>query len=156
MSRAPSKAPSQRQLRVAEEIRYALAMTLERGQVHDPALASTPVTLTEVRISPDLKNATVFVTPLGGGDASSILEALKRATPFLRHEVAKQVNMKYVPKLSFQPDTSFDEYRHISELLHRPEVLRDIAPGEEGDDEGAGEPDRDQPIRPEGAGDWDD
>jgi ribosome-binding factor A len=91
MTRTPSKAPSQRQLRVAEEIRYALAMAMERGDIHDPVLAATPVTFTEVRVSPDLKNATAFITPLGGGDATEVLKALKRATPFLRHEVARDL-----------------------------------------------------------------
>jgi ribosome-binding factor A len=147
MTRTPSKAPSQRQLRVAEEIRYALAMAMERGDIHDPVLAATPVTFTEVRVSPDLKNATAFITPLGGGDATEVLKALKRATPFLRHEVARKVTMKYVPKLSFQPDTSFDEFRHIDELLHSPEVRRDL--DGKGDGDGG-------LITPEGAGDWDD
>lgn len=139
MSRAPSKAPSQRQLRVAEEIRYALAMTIERGDVHDAVLQQHPLTITQVRVSPDLKNATAFFTPLGGGEATQLLDALKRATPFLRHELARRVNMKFVPRLSFQTDTSFDEYSHIEELLHRPEVLRDTGashtPGNEDDDD---------------------
>lgn len=143
MSRAPSKAPSQRQLRVAEEIRYALAMTMERGDIHDPYLQQHSLTFTEVRVSPDLKNATAFFTPLGGGDAQPMLEALKRATPFLRHEMARKVEMKFVPRLSFQVDTSFDEYSHIDALLHRPDVLRDTG--------------ADQPlISPEDAGDWED
>ncbi len=147
MPRAPSKAPTQRQLRVAEEIRYALAMTMERGDVHDPILAAMPITITLVRVSPDLKNATAFVTPLGGGDATEVLAALKRATPFLRHELARKVTMKYVPNLSFQADTSFDEFSHIDSLLHRPEVQRDIAP------QAAAAKDV---ISPEDAGDWDD
>lgn len=134
MSRAPSKAPSQRQLRVAEEIRYALAMTIERGDVHDAVLQQHPLTITQVRVSPDLKNATAFFTPLGGGEAAPLLDALKRATPFLRHELARRVNMKFVPRLSFQTDTSFDEYSHIEELLHRPEVLRDTGAGYTPDD----------------------
>lgn len=146
MSRAPSKAPTQRQLRVAEEIRYALAMTMERGDVHDPVLAQHPMTFTEVRVSPDLKNATAFFTPLGGGDPQPLLEALKRATPFLRHELARKVEMKFVPRLSFQADTSFDEYSHIDSLLHRPEVVRDL----DGPARSSGL------IEPEDAGDWED
>lgn len=146
MSRAPSKAPTQRQLRVAEEIRYALAMTMERGDVHDPVLAQHPLTFTVVRVSPDLKNATAFFTPLGGGDPKPALEALNRATAFLRHELARKVEMKFVPRLSFQVDTSFDEYSHIDALLHRPEVVRDLD-----------KPSRSSGlIEPEDAGDWED
>ena len=125
----PAKGPSQRQLRVGEELRHALAWILERGELRDPALATTPVTVTEVRVSPDLKNATCFVTPLGGGDADAVkevIDALGRARKFLRHEVVRQVNLKFAPQLHFEHDTSFDTAGHIDELLHRPEVARDL------------------------------
>lgn len=125
----PTKGPSQRQLRVGEEVRHALAWIIERGELRDPALAKTPVTVTEVSVSPDLKNALCYVTPLGGGDAAAVkavIDALERAKKFLRHEVARRVNLKYTPALRFAHDTSFDEAGHIDALLHSPEVLRDL------------------------------
>lgn len=128
MSRGGQKPPSQRQKRVAEEIRHALAMVLERGDLRDPVLAATPITITEVRISPDLRNATSFVTPLGGGDVKPVLEALKRARSFLRHELATRIEMRYVPNLFFEADTSFDTFQRIDTILHDPKVLRDIHP----------------------------
>lgn len=133
----PTKAPSQRQLRVGEELRHALAWILERGELRDPALATTPVTVTEVRVSPDLKNATCFVTPLGGGDAEAVkavVEALGRARKFLRHEVVRKVNLKYAPQLHFQHDTSFDVAGHIDALLHQPDVARDLHHDDEDDE----------------------
>lgn len=126
----PVKGPSQRQLRVGEEVRHALAMILERGDLRDPALVKTPITVTEVRLSPDLKNATCFVTPLGGGDAEAIktvVDALERAKKFLRHEVVQRVNLRFAPTLHFLHDVSFDEAGHIDSLLHSPEVARDLA-----------------------------
>lgn len=132
-----NQAPTQRQLRVNEEIRHALAWVLERGQFRDPVLAGTPITVTEVRCSPDLRNATVFFTPLGGqGDAVALRDALTRAQSYLRHELSRTVEMKYLPRLSFQIDTSFDEYARIDTLLHRPDVMRDTASVDaDGDDE---------------------
>lgn len=135
MKHAPGKAPSQRQRRVGEEIRHTLAWIIERGELRDPALAGVSITVTEVRASPDLKNATAFVTPLGGGDAEPILEALRRAAPFLRHELGGRLRMKYVPRLSFQADTSFDEASHIDALLHSPDVLRDTHADDVADDD---------------------
>lgn len=120
------KPPSQRQLRVGEEIRHALALIFERGDFRDPDLASAHVTVTEVRASPDLKHMTVFVTPLGGGDAAPLLAALKRATPFLRGQVAKVVRTKYAPDLVFRADTTIDEAARIEALFHSPEVQRDL------------------------------
>jgi len=141
MSRArhSAKPPSQRQLRVGEEIRHVLAWMLERGEIHDPGLAGTPVTVTEVRASPDLKNATVFVTPLGGGDARPVLEALRRARPFLRRTVAGRVDLKFVPDLAFEEDTSFARADRIEALLHRPDVRRDIDPHGDAADDAPGE-----------------
>lgn len=120
------KPPSQRQLRVGEEVRHALAQIFERGDFRDPDLASAHVTVTEVRASPDLKHMTVFVTPLGGGDAAPLLAALKRATPFLRGQVAKAVRTKYAPDLVFRADTTIDAAARIEALFHAPEVQRDL------------------------------
>ena len=120
------KPPSQRQLRVGEEIRHALAMIFERGDFRDPDLASAHVTVTEVRASPDLKHMTVFVTPLGGGDAAPLLAALKRTTPYLRGQVAKAVRTKYAPDLVFRADTTVDAAARIEALFHSPEVARDL------------------------------
>ncbi|MFA7429934.1 MAG: 30S ribosome-binding factor RbfA [Rhodospirillaceae bacterium] len=128
MSRGGQKPPSQRQKRVAEEVRHALAMVLERGDLRDPVLSTTPVTITEVRISPDLRNATSFITPLGGGDVRPVLEALKRARFHLRHELAHRVEMRHVPNLFFEADTTFDQVQRINTLLHDPKVLRDTHP----------------------------
>ncbi len=120
------KAPSQRQLRVGEELRHVIANIIERGDIRDPDLAGRAITVTEVRISPDLKNATVFVVPLGGGDCQAILNGLKRAKPFLRHEIARSVDLRAVPNLSFEPDVSFDEASKIDALLRSPQVRRDL------------------------------
>lgn len=114
-----ARAPSQRQLRVGEEIRHALANVFERGELRDPELASVSVTVSEVRISPDLKNATVFVTPLGGDDPNVILEPLGRASPYLRRRVAESVQLRAVPRLKFEADTSYGNAQHIDELLGR-------------------------------------
>ena len=120
------KPPSQRQLRVGEELRHIIANVIERGDIRDPDLIGRAITVTEVRISPDLKNATVFVIPLGGGDVTPILAGLKRAKSFLRHEIARSVDLRAVPNLSFEPDISFDEATRIDALLRSPEVRRDL------------------------------
>ena len=126
MSNKGHKAPSQRQLRVGEELRHIIANIIERGDILDPDLQGRAITVTEVRISPDLKNATVFVVPLGGGEVDGMLKGLKRAAPFLRHEIAHRVDLRAVPNLSFEPDISFDEASKINALLHRPDVRRDL------------------------------
>lgn len=128
MSKGRSKAPTQRQLRVGEELRHALAQVLERGELHDPAVQDTPITVTEVRTSPDLKNATAFVVPLGGDDETTkrVLEGLRRAAPFLRHCLAERVQLRYVPALSFAADTTFDDAGRIDGLLRDPNVARDL------------------------------
>lgn len=126
MSKGEIKTPSQRQLRVGEELRHALAQLLERGEVHDPGLAGTSVTVTEVRISPDLRNATAFIMPLGGAGDAAAVEALMRARGFLRCRLAEMVRLKVMPALSFRLDASFDEADHIEALLRRPEVARDL------------------------------
>ena len=127
MARQPARPPSQRQLRVGEEIRHAIALAFERGELYDPDLAGQTLTVTEVRVSPDLKNATAFVLPLGGVDGAAAVEALNRAAGFIRHWVGQNVRLRHVPRIGFETDTSFDEARRIDEVLHDPKVLRDLA-----------------------------
>ncbi|MEQ8319500.1 MAG: 30S ribosome-binding factor RbfA [Rhodospirillales bacterium] len=126
MSRQPARAPSQRQLRVGEEVRHVIAQALERGEIRDPAVKGVAVTVTEVRVSPDLKNATAFVVPLGGGESKSVVEALNRASGFLRSWVAKHVQLRHVPRITFSADISFDEAARIDSVLRDPHVQRDI------------------------------
>jgi ribosome-binding factor A len=117
MRRREKKPPSQRQLRIGEELRHALAWIVERGDLRDPELGPGRFTVTEVRAAPDLRRATVFVAPLGGGDADPLLDALARARPFLRHRVAKSVTLKYMPDFSFKADDTFDTASRIDQLL---------------------------------------
>lgn len=117
---------SQRQLRVGEELRHALAQVLARGELRDPHLAEVNVTVTEVRVSPDLKNATAFVVPLGGGHLEGTVAALNHAASFLRGQLGHEVRLRFTPRLSFQADHSFDEAAHINEILHHPRVARDV------------------------------
>ena len=118
---------SQRQLRVGEEVRHVLSALFLRGDFRDPVLQAMNFTVTEVRVSPDLRNATVFVTPLGGGDIEASVKALRHAAGFLRGQVAHEINLRFAPNLSFEPDTSFDRAARIDALLHQPEVARDLA-----------------------------
>ena len=118
--------PSQRQLRVGEMIRHALAEMLTRGEIHDDVIAAHVITVPEVRMSPDLKIATVYVMPLGGEDIEPVLAALDRNKRFLRGEIAHAVNLKYAPDLRFRADRSFDEALRIDQLLHSPAVRRDL------------------------------
>jgi ribosome-binding factor A len=121
-----AKAPSQRQLRVGELVRHALAEILSRGEVHDPELAGVTVTVPEVRVTPDLKRATAFVLPLGGGKPERIAAALERNRRFLRGAVARRVDLKFAPELHFRVDTSFEQGARIDALLGSPEVRRDL------------------------------
>jgi ribosome-binding factor A len=121
-----SRGPTQRQLRVAEEIRHVLAGVFGRGEMHDPELAGELITVTEVRIGPDLKHATAFVARLGRSDIDALLPALKRATPFLRGQLAHALRLKFAPELSFEPDHALDYAAKIDRLLHSPEVKRDL------------------------------
>jgi ribosome-binding factor A len=121
-----AKAPTQRQLRVAEEIRHVLAAVFARGEVRDPELNDVLITVTEVRLSPDLKHATAFVTRLGRSDVAQKLPALRRAAPFLRTQIARALRLRYAPEVHFQADTSLDNAMHIDVLLHAPEVARDL------------------------------
>jgi ribosome-binding factor A len=124
--RKPAAGPSQRQLRVAEEIRHVLAGLFERRDFRDPELADAQITVTEVRIGPDLKHAVAFVARLGRSDADTLLPALKRAAPFLRGQVAHALRLKFAPELTFQPDNALDYASNIDRLLHTPEVARDL------------------------------
>jgi ribosome-binding factor A len=117
---------SVRLLRVGEQVRHVLAEILMRGEVHDDVLASHPVSVTEVRMSPDLRHATVFVKPLLGADEAQVLKALRTNTAFLQRSVASRVNTKYAAKLKFLADESFDEGSHIDSLLRSPGVARDL------------------------------
>jgi ribosome-binding factor A len=127
-----ASAPSQRALRVGELIRHALAEIVQRGDIHDPALDGAIVTVPEVRMTPDLKTATVFVVPLGGKGGDEILAAFERNNRYLRGVVSRKVNLRYAPTLKFRLDRSFDEGDRVDALLRRPEVKRDL--GGEGDE----------------------
>ncbi len=118
--------PSQRQQRVAELIRHALAEVLQRGDIQDPVLSSHVVTVPEVRMSPDLKLATAYVMPLGGQDETPVIAALERHKKILRQEVARRVNLKYAPDLRFRRDETFDEAARIDRLLRSDKVQRDL------------------------------
>jgi len=120
------KPPSQRQLRVAEEIRHVLAGLFERRDFRDPELAEAAITVTEVRVSADLKHAVCFVSRLGRSDVDALLPALKRAAPYLRGQVAHALRLKFAPDLSFQPDHALDYAAKIDRLLHQPGVARDL------------------------------
>lgn len=122
---------SVRLLRVGEQVRHALSDILMRGDVHDEVLASHPVSVTEVRMSPDLRHATVFVKPLLGTDEAEVIAALKKNVRYLRGEVSKRVNTKYAAMLKFLPDESFDEGTHIDQLLRSPKVAPDLRDEEE-------------------------
>lgn len=124
---------SVRLLRVGEQVRHALSDVLMRGDVHDETLASHMVSVTEVRMSPDLRHATVFVKPLLGQDEAAVVKALRTNTAYLQSEVARRVNLKYASKLKFITDESFDEGSHIDKLLRDPRVARDL--GDEADAE---------------------
>ena len=115
-----------RLLRVGENVRHAIASVLSRGLINDPVLDKAVVTVSEVRVSPDLRNATVFVMPLGGDDDGSVLQALKQKTAAIRGEISPALSMKYIPKLAFKLDESFDEASHIGKLLRSDKVARDL------------------------------
>jgi ribosome-binding factor A len=122
----PPAGPSQRQLRVGEEIRHVLAGVFGRHEFRDPTLAEADITVTEVRIGPDLKRSTVFIVRLGRTDVAELIPALKRATPYLRGQIAKAMKLRVVPDLSFQPDTALDYAMEINRLMHQPVVAQDL------------------------------
>ena len=108
---------SQRQQRVAEEIRHVLANIIQRGELKDPELMDLSVTVSEVRVSPDLKNATAFIAPLGGGSSEALATAMNRAAPFIRIRLGKELSLKYLPKVIFEADKSFDYAQKIESIL---------------------------------------
>jgi ribosome-binding factor A len=118
--------PSQRQLRVGELVRHKLAEMLARGEIHDDVLASHVVTISEVRMSPDLKLATAYVMPLGGKDIAPVLEALKRHSRYIRGEIAHAVDLRSAPEVRFREDETFEEVSRIDRLLHSSKVRQDV------------------------------
>ncbi|WP_040591767.1 30S ribosome-binding factor RbfA [Mesorhizobium metallidurans] len=129
MPRPTTSGPSQRMLRVGEQVRHALSETLQRGEIIDPLIENAVVSVSEVRMSPDLKIATAFVSPLGAGDAGAVVEALNRHAKFVRGRVSGALRqMKYMPEFRFRLDTSFDNFARINDLLKSPEVARDLGP----------------------------
>jgi len=124
------KGPSQRQLRVGEVLRHTLADILRTNEIRDPDLEGVSVTVTEVRPSPDMRHATVFVEPLGGRNAETVVNALNRHRGFLRGEMGRQITLKFTPELRFVEDTSFAEAERIEGILKSPRVARDLRAGE--------------------------
>jgi ribosome-binding factor A len=128
------RAPTQRALRAGELVRHAIAEILARGEVHDPVIEGHLITVPEVRMSPDLRVATVYIVPLGGVDNTAVLEALDRNKRQLRSEIARRVNLKFAPEIRFRIDERFDEAERIDRLLRTPQVRRDL------DNDDSGEP----------------
>ncbi|MGH6951814.1 MAG: 30S ribosome-binding factor RbfA [Vitreimonas sp.] len=118
--------PSQRQLRAAELVRHALVEIVAREELRDPDLTSASITIGEVRASPDLKHMTAFVSALGPADPQRIADGLTRCAGFLRGRLARAIDLRFTPELHFQPDASYEEARHIDDLLASPEVTRDL------------------------------
>ncbi|MBD8555387.1 30S ribosome-binding factor RbfA [Rhizobium sp. CFBP 8762] len=134
MTKSTSSAPSQRMLRVGEQVRAAVTQVLQRGEVRDPLLEKTVISISEVRMSPDLKIGTAYVTPLGVADHQGVIDALNRNAKFIRGRMGAQLRqMKYMPEVRFRDDTSFDNYKKIDALLRSPEVQRDLAAGTDND-----------------------
>jgi len=124
--REQSAGGSQRQLRVGELIRHELADMLSRGDIHDPVIEAHLITVPEVRMSPDLRLATVYIMPLGGRDEGAVLEALERNKRYVRGVISRRVNLKFAPEIRFRVDQRFDEAERIEKLLRTPEVQRDL------------------------------
>jgi ribosome-binding factor A len=121
-----SQVPSQRQLRVGELVRHAMAEMLTRGEVHDPVIEGHLITVPEVRMTADLRLATIYVMPLGGRDQNDVIAALERNRRYLRGEIARRINLKFAPEIRFRLDERFDEAERIERLLRTPEVQRDL------------------------------
>jgi ribosome-binding factor A len=142
-ARSTLKGPSQRQLRAGELIRHALVAVLHEENLQDAALAGAPVTVTQVRLSPDFRHATVFVEPLGGADAPQAVDALNRYAKFLRGRLSRQIDMKFTPDLKFRHDESFAQAERMARLFDNPKVQADLVPPEDagsepdGTDDGA-------------------
>ncbi|WP_353643383.1 30S ribosome-binding factor RbfA [Mesorhizobium sp. WSM2239] len=127
MPRPQSSGPSQRMLRVGEQVRHALSDLIQRGEVRDDVIEGAVISISEVRMSPDLKIATAFVSPLGAKDDAAVIEALNRNAKFIRGRVSSALRqMKYMPEFRFRRDTSYDNFAKIDELLRSPEVVRDL------------------------------
>ena len=125
--RDQSQGGSQRQLRVGELIRHELADMLSRGEVHDPIIEAHMITVPEVRMSPDLRLATIYVMPLGGRDQKQVLDALDRNKRYVRGEISRRINLKFAPEIRFRIDERFDEAERIEKLLRTPVVQRDLS-----------------------------
>ncbi len=124
-AKAPNNAPSQRMLKVGEMVRHRIAELLARGEVHDDVIAGHVITIPEVRMSPDLRTATVYVMPLGGKDVQVVIKALAKNAGFIRAEVARAINLKFAPQIRFREDESFEEATRIDRLLDSPKVRQD-------------------------------
>ena len=120
--------PSQRQLRVGELIRHALADMFSRGDIHDPVIEGHMITVPEVAMTADLRLATIYVMPLGGRDAKPVIEALERNKKYLRTQIAHRINLKFAPDIRFRFDERFDEAERIEKILRTPQVRRDLEP----------------------------
>ena len=132
MPRPTTSSPSQRMLRVAEQVRHALSETLQRGEIIDPLIENTVISVSEVRMSTDLRVATAFVSPLGAKDADAVVEALNKHAKFVRGRVSGALRqMKFMPEFRFKLDTSFDNFARINDLLKSPEVARDLGPDDQ-------------------------
>ena len=129
-ARRAARGPSQRQLRGGEVVRRVLAEIVARGTIRDPDLVDVTITISEVRVSNDMRHATCFVAPLGGGDATKLAEALTRAKSYIRGQLGKELTFKFLPDLTFLPDLSFDQAEMIERLLHSPKVAQDLAKDE--------------------------
>jgi ribosome-binding factor A len=125
-SNRDTKGPSQRQLRVGELVRHTLSELFTRGDVHDEVIQAHTITVPEVRMTADLRLATIYVMPLGGRDTDQVIEALDRNKRFLRGEIARRVNLKFAPDIRFRIDERFDEAERIEKLLRTPRVQRDL------------------------------
>ncbi|ODT02187.1 MAG: ribosome-binding factor A [Mesorhizobium sp. SCN 65-20] len=135
MSRFTNTGPSQRQLRVGEQVRHALSEMLQRGELLDPVIETTVISISEVRMSPDLKIATAFVSPLGAKDTDAVIGALNKHAKFIRGRVSFALRqMKYMPEFRFRLDTSYDNFAKINDLLRSPEVARDLDGEEDKED----------------------
>ena len=134
MAKGRKAADSQRQLRVGELVRHALVEVFARQEFRDPALSELNLTVSEVRMSPDLRQAVCFVMPLGGADAEAALQGLARSAAWLGSQVARRVQLRFAPRLRFELDQSFDEAARIDRLLRRPDVAQDLATPREDED----------------------
>ena len=134
MTKPTSSAPSQRMLRVGEQVRAAITLVLQRGEVRDEVIEKTVISISEVRMSPDLKMATAYVTPLGVKDHDTVIAALNKHAKYIRGRLGNQLRqLKYMPEVRFRDDTSFDNYQKIDALLRSPEVQRDLGSDEDQD-----------------------